>query len=75
MQCNLDSRGKAVRLVSGAVVAAVGVVIAALALARVWSGWLAWSGAGVLIAAGGFQIYEGWRGWCVLRAMGFRTPL
>jgi hypothetical protein len=34
--------------------------------------WPLWAGAG-LILAGGVAIVEGWAGWCVIRAMGFRT--
>lgn len=27
----------------------------------------------VLLLGGGFGVYEGWAGWCALRAMGFKT--
>ena len=35
---------------------------------------LAGIGIGACIG-GAFAIFEGWSGWCAIRAMGFRTPL
>ena len=36
--------------------------------------WVMW--AGIFTALGGvFPIYEGWAGWCALRAMGIRTKI
>lgn len=76
MKCNINAKGKAVRLVIGAVTALVG-----LALLVMW--WtrgadagaaLLWSGVGV--SAGGlFALFEGASGWCALRALGVRTPI
>lgn len=75
MTCNIDSRGRAVRLISGLAVTLIGLVLAVLyGLGVMPETW-------VLIAAvaalggGAFQVYEGWCGWCVLRAMGFKTPV
>jgi hypothetical protein len=28
-----------------------------------------------LTAAGAFGVFEGWAGWCVVRAMGFKTRI
>ena len=28
-----------------------------------------------LLGSGAFMTFEGWSGWCVVRAMGFKTPL
>ena len=36
-------------------------------------GKLAWVAAIFLILSGGFSIFEGWAGWCVVRAMGVKT--
>ncbi len=75
MQCNIDARGKAVRLGLGiaGVILALSIAIAAMldALPR---------DAGFAIAAGlavvgAFGIFEGWAGWCVIRALGGKTPL
>ena len=65
--CNIDSRGRSARLL-------VGVILLGLAA------WL-WWGLGDsfwaigLLTFGLVALYEGLRGWCVLRAFGLRTPL
>jgi len=75
MQCNIDARGKAARLLAGSVTAALGAIVLALSvLAGVGPGWLAWAGGGMLVA-GLFGVFEGMAGWCALRAMGVRTRL
>jgi hypothetical protein len=28
-----------------------------------------------LLAIGAFQLFEGWKGWCALRAMGIKTKI
>lgn len=74
MQCNIDSRGRMARIVTGAVTSAVGLgLILAAALGGI-PGWATWAGLGCL-AGGGFSIFEGAKGWCVVRAMGFKTPI
>ncbi|MDH3582688.1 MAG: hypothetical protein OER86_00555 [Phycisphaerae bacterium] len=74
MQCNIDRRGRLARLIWG-----VGMVIAALLVAlTTWNGSIgpwAWSLTAVLAGLGCFGIFESRRGWCAVRAMGFRTPL
>ncbi len=75
MQCNIDAKGKSVRLVSGMVVTLIGLVLLALMVLDVLQGWWAWGLAAALIALGGFQIFEGRSGWCVVRALGFKTPV
>ena len=75
MQCNIDARGRAVRLIMGLIVllASIGVIVSAqtnLIAVNPWQ-WFAIGGA----IFGLFGIYEGWAGWCAVRAMGFRTKL
>jgi hypothetical protein len=74
MQCNIDRRGRALRLSMGLATAATG---AGLLLARWLFGLDAWSlwAALAALAGGGFMIYEGAMGWCAVRAMGFKTPI
>jgi hypothetical protein len=73
MHCNIDAKGKAVRLIMGGILTLIGVGLAMLwVLGDREPRWPLWSGA-VLILAGGVAIVEGWAGWCVVRAMGFRT--
>ena len=55
MQCNIDAKGRAVRLVSGIICAAVGIVLVVLALAAEGGFWpLLGTGLG-FFAAGIFQ--------------------
>ena len=72
--CNIDARGKRLRLLIGLASVAVGV-----ALLLLWA-LPARSLAGLIVSAacllaGGFAIYEARAGWCALRAMGVRTPV
>ncbi|MEZ0266859.1 MAG: hypothetical protein ACAI43_19180 [Phycisphaerae bacterium] len=74
MQCNIDARGKAVRLKWGFIWLALG-VLAALAWALPLGGPLAWTVAAALAATGAFMIFESRAGWCAVRAMGFKTKI
>jgi hypothetical protein len=74
LTCNIDSRGKALRLIMGIIF-----VIDGFTLMFLWA-WrtgshLAWITSIVMILAGAFMIFEGRSGWCVLRAMGMKTPV
>ncbi len=75
VRCNIDAKGKAIRLLSGVSVLLVGL---GLLLVVVFSipeiSWL-WMVVVLLVAIGVFQVFEGWAGWCVLRAMGIKTRL
>ena len=73
MQCNIDSKGKSIRLISGAVVALIGLIVLGLAAGGVMTGRWVLGLATVCVGVGVFQIWEGWSGWCVLRAMGLKT--
>jgi hypothetical protein len=74
MQCNIDARGKAVRLIYGIIGVTVGIVLL-LAWALPRGGWVAWTVTGVTVAAGAFSIFEARAGWCAVRAMGFKTRI
>jgi len=74
-ECNIDARGKAVRLKLGINGLAVGLIlVTAFYIAGIDLGipWLIPLG---IIGGGAFAIFEAWIGWCVVRALGFRTPL
>lgn len=74
LTCNIDSRGKLARLIYGVVtLAAGGIVLATWAAAT--GGWLPWTVGLFLIAAGAFGIFEARAGWCVVRAIGFKTRM
>lgn len=72
--CNIDSRGKALRLVMGMIMCLLGAILF-LAWARGSGTWWRWPIAAAPAAMGVFQIYEGWAGWCVIRAMGIKTRI
>ena len=74
LQCNIDSRGRAARLVYGMVLVVAGVLMALLWARGAGSVW-AWVLTISVLVGGAFAIFEARAGWCVVRAMGFKTPL
>ena len=75
LECNIDARGKAYRLRLGFRLLIIGLIISVtFFMAGVEMGllWLAPVGA---IAGGAFAMFEGRTGWCVARAIGFKTPI
>lgn len=74
MQCNIDARGKFVRLIYGLLMLLGAMIGAGLLLAGVVSGWWLWVIVAGLALMGGFGVFEARAGWCVMRAMGFKTP-
>tara|TARA_Y100001970_G_scaffold80228_1_gene101876 strand:- start:1344 stop:1577 length:234 start_codon:yes stop_codon:yes gene_type:complete len=74
-ECNIDARGQAYRLRLGFKLVVVGLVLSA-ALFLWGAEWgLVWLIPGGALAGGAFAMFEGRTGWCVARAMGFRTPI
>lgn len=74
LPCNIDARGKAARLIYGIVL-----LVVALVLLFAWalpggSPW-AWVVTVVCALGGAFAVFEARAGWCVIRAMGFKTPM
>lgn len=74
LTCNIDSRGKAARLIYGIVLVVLGILLAWL--------WAAGSGSTfrwivtvICLISGAVAIFEARAGWCVVRAMGFKTPM
>jgi len=75
MQCNIDSKGKIIRLASGLIQVILGLVLLILVLVAFTNQVWMWILGGVLLGIGAFQIFEGWAGWCIVRAMGFKTRI
>ena len=74
-ECNIDARGKAHRLRLGLLGVAGGVMLGLATLIGVLPtaiGYLMTVGA---IGGGAFSAWEARMGWCVVRAMGFKTRL
>lgn len=74
MQCNIDNRGRVARIITGILTAAVGAGLVVAAQAGSLAAWALWAGLGC-IGGGAFSIFEGVKGWCVVRALGFKTPM
>src|SRR5688500_2151547 len=74
LTCNIDSKGKAVRLIWGLLLIVAAVLVAALWAARGDAG-VPWALAGALAVGGAFAVFEARAGWCVVRAMGSKTPI
>ena len=73
MQCNIDQRGRKARIVTGAIVDATGVILILTGVLRNDTALIV---AGIIVSvAGSFMIFEGVKGWCVVRAMGFKTKI
>ena len=63
---NIDRRGRLARLIPGIVLCIIGLALG------IWVRW--WLGL-VLVAGGGFMIFEASRSWCVIRACGIKTKI
>jgi len=74
MQCNIDKRGQALRTTMGVITGLVGAGLLAARFAFDVAAVPTWAGIAAL-AGGAFMIFEGVNGWCVVRAMGFKTPV
>ncbi len=74
LECNIDARGKAVRLRLGlmGVLSSLGLAAACLLISAPNLVWIVPAGAFI---GGAFAIFEGRTGWCVVRALGFWTPI
>ncbi len=71
LACNINARGKKVRLIIGILLLLAAILVGIAAL--VWPFFIFWIIAAVLAAAGGFCVFEARAGWCAVRAMGFKT--
>ena len=72
-ECNIDARGKAARLRLGIIAVLGGVLLGATTFLGILPISLGYIMAGGSIAGGLFAIWEARMGWCVVRAMGFKT--
>ena len=75
MECNIDQKGRLARLYTGIAAIVFGIVVALLTfigVAPTMFGWLTVAGS---IFGGAFAIFEARKGWCIVRAVGIKTPL
>ena len=75
MQCNIGAKGKAARLKLGIMAVFGSLMLTGLILAGVLSGTFWWFAAGCVAFGGAFSIWEARAGWCIVRAIGIKTPL
>jgi hypothetical protein len=74
LECNIDSKGRAVRLTAGSVVVLVSTLfMLAWALPSASTALIVLGAVGLM--AGAFMIFEARAGWCALRALGIKTRL
>lgn len=75
-ECNIDAKGKFVRLVGGSVSVFAGIVGLLLIVLGILPENIFTIGSVVgMFAGGALGIYEGKSGWCIARAMGINTPI
>ena len=73
MQCNIDQRGRKARIVVGAMWDTIGAIIILTGVLRHQTDYIV---GGAVVSLGGlFMIFEGVKGWCVVRALGFKTRI
>jgi hypothetical protein len=75
LECNIDARGKAVRMKLGIRLVILSLILAALTYFGIIPATLGWFVAAASFAGGAFTIWESRKGWCVVRAMGFKTKI
>ena len=62
-------------MISGVLTGVVGMALAVCAAVGILVGWWWWVVAVCCLAAAGFQVFEARKGWCVMRAIGVKTPM
>jgi hypothetical protein len=74
LKCNIDRRGKVARLIWGLLLLVAGITMLIKVARPSGSAW-AWTATLVCLAGGAFAIFESAVGWCVVRALGLKTPM
>ena len=74
-ECNIDARGKAVRMKLGIRLVIISLIHVTLTYYEIIPPTLGWLSTAASFGGGTFTIWESRRGWCVVRAMGFKTKI
>tara|TARA_B100001250_G_scaffold294749_1_gene256330 strand:- start:2644 stop:2877 length:234 start_codon:yes stop_codon:yes gene_type:complete len=73
--CNIDAKGRVVRFLTGILAILAGFILGIL----IAQGTLSSETYGLVVAGsivgGAFAMWEAREGWCVVRALGIKTPL
>ena len=75
MECNIGEKGKAARMKLGLLAVLGAIVLTGIILAGALKGTIWWLGVGGAALGGAFSIWEARAGWCIVRALGFKTAL
>ena len=75
MECNIDHKGRLARLYTGIIAIVFGIALALLTYISVIPTALGWMAVAGSIFGGAFAIFEARKGWCIVRAIGIKTPL
>ena len=75
MECNIDSKGRVVRFITGILAILSGIVLAILVSQGILTSESYMFIIIGSILGGAFAMWEARAGWCVVRAIGIRTPL
>ena len=71
--CNIDARGKRARFIIGFLLLLAAILAGAWAVGHPSA--IIWTFAAIIAIAGAFSVFEAMTGWCVMRALGFKTRL
>ena len=74
LKCNIDARGQVFRIAVGTIVLSIGLILLIASIVRGGTAFT-WTLSIAAMLLGGFMIFEGRAGWCVIRAMGFKTRI
>jgi len=72
--CNIDQRGRTVRIVIAALLESTGLLLGVLWFLAWTPPWTIWPAAAIWLS-GMFVLFEALMGWCAVRALGFKTPI
>ena len=73
--CNIDAKGRVVRFVTGIFAVLGGFIMSLMITQNILPSEAYWIPVIGSIAGGIFAMWEARAGWCVVRAIGIRTPL
>ncbi|MDA1263174.1 MAG: hypothetical protein O3B75_09805 [Planctomycetota bacterium] len=75
LTCNIDQRGRNMRIAIGAMIDGAGWILLICKFFGMIAGDWPWFVGTAAVIGGLFMIVEGVLGWCVVRGMGFKTPI
>ena len=75
MQCNIDARGKAARMKLGIKLLFLAIIVGGLIALNIIESSIWWALLGIILFSSAFTIFEARAGWCIIRAMGFKTKI